>query len=230
MAAGVGTMALAQGGATVLGALARGLMAGGPSQIHEEAIRAAMAGDATRTPLGDEARAASSRIAGLRNPYIGEALLKQDETRLQQDRYLEGLRELAMGHRSDVAAQADEERKYLEQAIAGQAASARGAYNPALEAQARRQASMVGQGMAARVAAERAREQQGSAQLWSQALGAQRSQEQQSMDAVRRQQKLERDQFATSQRLAANMFGIASGEKIGRIKSELDIQKMNPGA
>jgi hypothetical protein len=161
----IGGMAAAQGLGALIGSIDPG------RDIDERRLKAAY----MQNPMaaGGTAATQGAQAAGA----ISSQLTPADQAqamRAQQERYLEQLRASAYGERSLAREQMAREQQRIQQAIGGEAASARGRYGQlAARRQAPMESSLIGARMVAPTEALAAQERQRAMAAYQQAMGAQ---------------------------------------------------------
>jgi len=162
-------------GSQLLGTALRSIDFGGPD-IDAERVRSTYSNPFASAPA-QAAQGSAGRIIGAAGP-VDSVMARQQDMRQQQQRYLEGLRGVAMGERSLVEEQMRREQNRLQSAIAGEGASARGDYGAlAARRAAPMQSSLIGARLVAPRQAMMQDERDRAMAAYAQALGTQGQQD-----------------------------------------------------
>jgi hypothetical protein len=160
-----------------------------------------------------------------------------------QDPGMAGQRELAGWQQQDLDAllaraqgqdllstqQGLEQQRALQAAAMGQAASARGAYNPALRAAAAREASMMPAQMAAGLRANEEAERMAALQAYNQNVAGMRQQDQTAMNTWMARQGMERQRQLQQEQRRQAMLALQQRADLGDVNARARLESLRTG-
>lgn len=175
---------------------------------------------------GSYADLAEGRAIGqAQTPYL--SLQQQQAETQQQD--LQDLLMRAQGQGLLSTEQGLAQQRALQAGAMGQAASARGAYNPTLQAAAQRQASMIPAQMQAGMRANEGAERMAALQAYNQGAGAMRQQGQSAMQAWSARQAMERQRQLEQEQRRRAMLELQENSRLNEMGNRASVEAIRTG-